>query len=367
MARRNSSHSPATQMIPFQPRPQNPAPRRQWLRFAGMLSLASLLPGAAALAQTQPPPQIPPQAQAQTPQRLIAIVNFGEHPALQQVIDGFKARMTVLGHVEGRTIAYDTLHANFDRSLVPQVLQRAEARKPALIFAITTPLNQAAVRGINDKSIPIVFASVVDPVAAGIVPDWQHGSAWSSGATLLQDFEASFDFVRQVVPTVKRIGTLYNPGEDNDKTNVDLFRKAAAKAGLEAVVVPLDNANDLPQRAQSLAGRVDAIYQIQSNLVQTSIPVLAQVARRSRVPLFNSVYSDKLKHQLAGFHAVSYDKNGAHAADIADRILKGEKPATIAPYVPKPEDFDSLVSEQGLKAVGLSLPAALKGSAWLIP
>ena len=135
----------------------------------------------------------------------------------------------------------------------------------------------------------------------------------------------------------------------------------------EAVVVPLDNANDLPQRAQSLAGRVDAIYQIQSNLVQTSIPVLAQVARRSRVPLFNSVYSDKLKHQLAGFHAVSYDKNGAHAADIADRILKGEKPATIAPYVPKPEDFDSLVSEQGLKAVGLSLPAALKGSAWLIP
>lgn len=306
-------------------------------------------------------------AQTQTPApQVIAIASFGEHPALNQVAEGFKARLGQLGYVEGRQVSYDFMHANFDRSLVPQVLQRAEAKKPALIFAITTPINQAAVRGIKDKSIPIVFGSVVDPVAAGIVPDWQHGSASSSGATLLQDFEASLAFVKQVVPSVRRVGTLYNPGEDNDKTNIDLFHKAARKLGLEVVAVPVDNANDLPQRVQSFAGKVDAIYQIQSNIVQTAMPVVAQVARRIRVPLFNSVYSEALKHQLAGFHAVSYAKNGEHAADIADRILKGEKPANIAPYVPQASDFDSFFSPQGLQAVGLAVPAALENSPWLL-
>lgn len=333
---------------------------KQWLGAAALM-VAGVI--AHDEVQAQAPAQTPAQAAAP---RVIAIASFGEHPALNQVAEGFKARLGALGYVEGREVTYDFMHANFDRSLVLQVLQRAEAKKPALIFAITTPLNQAAVRGIADKSIPIVFGSVVDPVVAGIVPDWQHGSAWSSGATLLQDFESSLAFVKEVVPTVKRVGTLFNPGEDNDKTNVELFSKAARKLGLEPVTVPVDNANDLPQRVQSFAGKVDAIYQIQSNIVQTSIPVVAQVARRIRVPLFNSVYSEQLKHQLAGFHAISYTRNGEHAADIADRILKGEKPADIAPYVPQPSDFDAFISPQGLEAVGLAVPEALSQSPWIL-
>ena len=320
--------------------------------FAHWLASSLLTFGLVATAHAQP--------------KLIEIASFGEHPALNQVAEGFKARMGQLGYKEGADVNYEFLHANFDRSLIPQVLQRAEAKKPALIFAITTPMIQAAVRGISDKSIPVVFGSVVDPVAAGVVPDWKSGSAWGSGATLLQDFEASIVFVKQVVPGVKRLGTLYNPGEDNDTTNIALMKKAAAKAGVELVALPVDNGNDIPQRAQGFAGKVDAIYQIQSNIVQTAIPVLAQVAHRLRIPLFNSVYSEQLKNELAGFHAVSYTKNGAHAADIAFRILKGEKPASIPPYVPRPEDFDSYVSPRGLEAVGLSIPKALEGSPWLI-
>jgi putative ABC transport system substrate-binding protein len=298
--------------------------------------------------------------------KLIAIASFGEHPALNLVAEGFKARMTELGYVEGTDVTYDFQHANFDRSLIPQVLQQVEAKKPAMILAITTGLNQAAVRGITDKSIPIVFGAVVDPVVAGIVPDWEHGSEWSSGASMMPDFDASFAFLKQVLPNMKKVGTLFNPGEDNDKTNMELIEKAAAKAGLEVVGVPVDNQNDLPQRVQSFSGQVDAIFLIQSNIVQTAVPVVAQVAQRIKLPLFNSVFAPDLKDQLAGFHAISYEKNGEHAADIADRILKGEKPSSIPPYVPQPSDFDSYISPKGLEAVGLSVPDALKDSPWIL-
>lgn len=305
-------------------------------------------------------------ASAHAEPKLIAITSFGEHPALNQVAEGFKARMTALGHVEGKDVTYDFQHANFDRALIPQVLQQVEAKHPALILAITTGLNQAAVRGITDKSIPIVFGAVVDPVVAGIVPDWQHGSAWSTGASMLPDFDATFVYLKQVMPGIKKVGTLFNPGEDNDATNMKLIQEAAAKAGIEVMGVPVDNANDLPQRVQSFAGQVDAIFLIQSNIVQTSVPVVAQVAQRIKLPLFNSVFAPDLADQLAGFHAISYSKNGEHAADIADRILKGEKPADIAPYVPQPEDFDSYVSAKGMAAVGLTIPDALKDSPWIL-
>lgn len=298
--------------------------------------------------------------------KLIEIASFGEHPALNQVAEGFKARMTELGYVDGKDVRYEFRHANFDRSLIPQLLQQVEAQHPALVFAITTGLNQAAVRGITDKSIPVVFGAVVDPVVAGIVPDWQHGSAWSSGASMLPDFNASFDYLKKVLPGVKTVGTLFNPGEDNDTSNMELIRKAADAAGLEVVGVPVDNANDLPQRVQSFAGKVDAIFLIQSNIVQTSVPVVAQVAQRIKLPLFNSVYAPDLKDHLAGFHAISYLKNGQHAADIADRILKGEKPADIAPYVPQAADFEAYVSPKGLAAVGLTVPDALKDSPWIL-
>ncbi|MBL0370921.1 ABC transporter substrate-binding protein [Rhizobium sp. KVB221] len=298
--------------------------------------------------------------------KLIEIASFGEHPALNEVAEGFKARMAELGYTEGKDVRYEFRHANFDRTLVPQLLQQVEAQHPDMIFAITTGLNQAAVRGITNKSIPIVFGAVVDPVVAGIVPDWQHGSAWSTGASMLPNFDASFDYLKQVMPGIKKVGTLFNPGEDNDTSNMELIQKAAAKAGLEIVAVPVDNANDLPQRVQSFAGKVDAIFLIQSNIVQTSVPVVAQVAQRIRLPLFNSVFAPDLKGQLAGFHAISYLKNGQHAADIADRILKGEKSADIAPYVPQTVDFESYVSPEGLAAVGLTVPDALKDSPWIL-
>ena len=298
---------------------------------------------------------------------LVAIVNFGDHPALRETVDGFKQKMTALGRVEGKDISYDYQHVNFDRTLIPQMLQRAQSKNPALVFSVTTGVTQATVRGISDKNIPIVFASVVDPVVAKIVPSWSGGSPTYAGASMLPDFDLALAFVKQIAPGAKRLGTLYNPGEDNDTTNIDLITKAAKTAGLELVAVPVDNAADIPVRMQSLVGKVDVVYLIQSNVIQTSMPAVAQVAQRLKLAVVNSVYDPALKDQLAGFYAISYRRNGEQAAIIADRILKGGKPADIPVYVPKGDDFVPLVSPKGLASVGRGVPDALKNSPWLIP
>ncbi len=88
--------------------------------------------------------------------KLIAIANFGEHPALRAGIDGFKSEIKRERLVEGRDVAYDDQHINFDRTLIPQLLTNAQSKRPALILAVTTPVAQSSIRVVTDKSIPIV-------------------------------------------------------------------------------------------------------------------------------------------------------------------------------------------------------------------
>ena len=291
--------------------------------------------------------------------KLIAIANFGEHPALRAAVNGFKAEVVRQGFVEGKDVAFDDQHINFDRTLIPQLLTGAQAKKPALILAVTTPIAQSSIRVVTDKSIPIVFMSVVDPVVAQIVPSWQAGSATHTGATLYPDFNASLAFLRQLMPNAKRIGVPYNPGEDNDKTNMSEMRAIAPKHGLEVVEVGIDSPNDVAQRIQSLQGKVDAVFVIQSNILQTSLPVIAASTQRIGVPAINTLDTPVRNHTFLAAHALSYERMGANAGRIAARILKGEKPAAIAPHRPGPEDFSLVISRKQLAQWKMEAPPAL--------
>jgi putative ABC transport system substrate-binding protein len=294
--------------------------------------------------------------------KLIAIANFGEHPALRAAVNGFKAEVVRQGFVEGRDVAFDDQHINFDRTLIPQLLTAAQAKKPAMIVAVTTPVAQSSIRVVTDKSIPIVFMSVVDPVVAQIVPSWQAGSATHTGATLYPDFDASLAFLKKLMPNARRIGVPYNPGEDNDKTNMTEMRAIAPKHGLEVVEVGIDGPNDIAQRLQSLAGKVDAVFVIQSNVLQTSLPVIAATTQRMGIPAINTLDTPVRNHTFLAAHALSYERMGANAGRIAARILKGEKPAAIPPHRPGPDDFSTLISRKQAAQWKIDVPAALAGS-----
>ena len=294
--------------------------------------------------------------------KLVAIANFGEHPALRAGIDGFRAELRREGLVEGRDVAYDDQHINFDRTLIPQLLTNAQSKRPALILAVTTPVAQSSIRVVTDKSIPIVFMSVVDPVVAQIVPSWQAGSATHTGATLYPDYNPSLAFVKQLLPSARRIGVPFNPGEDNDKTNMAEMRTAAAKAGLEVIEVGIDSPNDIAQRLQSLKDKVDVLFIIQSNLLQTSLPVIAATAQRMGVPAINTLDTPVRNHSFLAAHAMSYERMGAAAGKIAARILRGEKPSAIAPWRPGPPDYATVISRKQAEQWKVAVPASLAAS-----
>jgi len=289
----------------------------------------------------------------------IAVAKFGDHPQLNAAVDGFKAEILAAGYKEGADFVMTVDHVNFDATLVPQMLAKIQASRPNLILVVTTPVAQMAKNMLGKSGVPMVFAAVTDPVAAGLVPSWDKGSDNMTGASDMQDFAATIAFARKLLPGAKAIGVPYNPGEANDVAMLAKMKELAPAQGFTVVAVGIDNANDIQQRVASLAGRADVIYVPDSNLIQPAIGAVASAALQAKIPIVNADEGPVKKDIVPASFAMSFDKVGRNAGRIGVRTLKGEKPAAIAVSKPAYEDHAATISKKASAAFGLTIPAAL--------
>ena len=291
--------------------------------------------------------------------RKVAIANLGPHSVLKLVIDGFKDGLASQGFKDGDGVEYIYKDANFDPSLVAQVLTALEASEPDLLLTVTTPITQASKRVIRNKSLPIVFAPVTDPIDAGLVKSWDKGSARFVGASNLQDMDTVIAKAKLILGKVSTMGLLFNPGDANDRVNVRYAEAAAKKAGVKLRTISVETVNDIPSRVEALKG-VDFIYLIPSSMLQPSVAVVAASAKRNRIPVINaSPGGVKDGHVLAAV-TVSWRDVGRQAGLLASRILKGAKPSDLQVFKPRPEDHRTLLSAKRFDAMKLPIPAAFK-------
>ena len=291
---------------------------------------------------------------------LIAVANFGDHPQLNAVVEGFKQELAAAGYVEGKDVTFSVDHVNFDATLVPQMLGKIEAPKPKLILTVTTPVSQIAKNKLGASGIPLIFSAVTDPVAAGLVPSWDKADANMSGASDMQDVSATLKFTRQLLPDAKKLGVPYNPGEANDVAMTELLKKMAPDAGFEVAEVGVDNANDIPQRVTSLSGKADVIYVMGSNLIQPAIAAVASAAREAKIPVVNTDEGPVREGIVPASFSMSYNKVGHNAGKIAVRVLKGEAISSIPPTKPTFEDHAMTISKKGMAAFGATIPDSFK-------
>ncbi len=285
----------------------------------------------------------------------IGIANFGEHPQLQQAVDGFKKALTDAGMMEGKDVVYTVSHTNFDATMVPQMLAKLKADGPKLIYAITTPVAQMAKKDFAGSGIPVVFGAVTDPVAAGLVPAWDKGDEGMTGASDLQDLKAILAFTKKLLPNAKTVAMPFNPGEANDVAALELLTKEATAMGMGVVSVGIDNVNDIGPRIASLKGKADVLYLPGSNLLQPAAPAVAAAAREIGMPMVNSADGPVKDGIVLASFSINYMQVGINAGKIAAAVLKGADPKTIAPVKPAYEDHAPAISQKMLDAAGLKL------------
>jgi putative ABC transport system substrate-binding protein len=220
---------------------------------------------------------------------------------------------------------------------------------------LATPVAQAAKNTVRDT--PIVFMDITDPVEAGLLDHYDQAKGNITGVSDRQDLNAFLGFAKKILPHAKRIGLLYATGEANDQALVKMMGAAAKQNGMELVLTPIDQARDVPLRMQSFKGKVDFIYVGVSGPIQPSLPAIAAEADRMGIPIFNADKDAVYQHQVLASYGVSYPQIGVNAAHMVDKILKGAKPADIAPMYATAQQHEGYISQRKADKMGITIPS----------
>jgi putative ABC transport system substrate-binding protein len=299
----------------------------------GLLSVYSTLPAAA------------------TDKYTVAIATLMTHPALDAVQEGIKSELTAQGIVEGKNVDYLIQNASGQIQLAASIANELAARRPSVIVPITTPMAQAVVKVARD---PVVFAAVTDPVGAGLVAALDKGEANITGTSDAWPYEDQLKLIREITPSVNRLGVLFNPGEAASQYGIQQIRKYAAELGFTLIEGSVSSTNDVFPVARGMIGRVDALFLSSDNTVISGMAGGLQVARQNRIPLY---VGDSGTVQKGGLAAVSvgYLGLGHETGKLIIRVLHGERNIPI--FVAHGDEI--FVNTRAAEIMGVTIPQSV--------
>jgi putative ABC transport system substrate-binding protein len=236
---------------------------------------------------------------------------------------------------------------------------------PELIVTYTTPATNA-VRQVT-RTVPIRFVAVSDPIGTGFVESFSRPGGNITGFT---NFEATMggkwvELLRDVAPSVKRVGMLFNPTTANAGASGGVYLQsmtaAASVLGLELSESPVNDPADIDSAFAAMAESRDGGFVVMPNVFTAANRerIVAQAARF----LIPTVYPLPLFVTAGGLisYGIDYREQFRNAASYADRILKGAKAADLP--VQQPTKFELVINRKTAKALGLSVPQTLLASA----
>ena len=162
------------------------------------------------------------------------------------------------------------------------------------------------------------------------------------------------DLIKEIMPAAKTLGVIYNPGEANSVTLVELLKAEAPARGLALVEAAAPRSSDVLAAAQSLVGKVDAIYVPTDNTVVTALEAIVKVGTENQLPVFAGDTDSVPRGAIAALGFNYYDL-GRQTGKIVARVLKGEAPGDDR-RSQGVEITELFVNPGAAEAMGIELP-----------
>jgi putative ABC transport system substrate-binding protein len=274
--------------------------------------------------------------------------------------------LAALGWVEGNNIQIDYRRGSGEPGRMGWLAKDLVAQRPDVLVGVATPAVTALLA--ETETIPIVFTEVSDPVGTGFVESVAHPGR---NATGFVDIEASLagkwvEMVREVVPSMTRVGFLFNPrtAPENGSYYMSAFQEAARALAVEPVTAAVANPAEVGAKVATLAaqGCSGLILMPDSFVLTQRHLIIAQIAQQA----LPAIYPFRFFATAGGL--MSYGANLAvqnrQAAGYIDRILKGEKPANLP--VQLPTEFELVINLNTARSLGITMPANLLANANLV-
>lgn len=269
----------------------------------------------------------------------------------------FPRELRKLGYIEGRNLVIEWRFADGISERLPGLAAELVGLKVDVILSATTPTTAAAKKATT--TIPIVMASVGDPVGSGFVKSLaQPGGNITGLSNLTGELGPKhLEIMASLVPNLSRVAVLMNPANSSNAAILKSIQAAARRTGVTVVPIEARTPREIEgafavmarEHAAALIMAPDALFAQEARQI-------AMLAIEHRLPsidgLSESVYAGCL---------MSYGQNRAEnyrlAATYVDKILKGAKPGDLP--VEQATKFELFVNGRTARSLGIKIPNSI--------
>ena len=303
----------------------------------------------------------PIAAEAQQAAKVARIGYLSHNLALNRHLpEAFRQGLRDLGYVEGRNVAIEFRDAEGKVERLPALAAELVALKVDVIVTVSNTTALAAKQAT--RTVPIVFTSVADPVASGIVTSLARPGGNVTGlASLGSELVGKrLELLKQAVPGVSRVAVLWLPGALGERTDKDMRTGADVTSralGVRLQFVEARGPEDFDRAFSDMtSARAGALTVLPSNMFLREHRRLVELAAKNRLP---GVYSSREFVDAGGL--MSYGANQVDlyrsAATYVDKILKGAKPGDLP--VEQSSKFELVINLKTANALALTVPPSL--------
>ncbi|MBS5450840.1 MAG: ABC transporter substrate-binding protein [Coriobacteriia bacterium] len=282
----------------------------------------------------------------------VAFVQLVDNDAFVRMIDGFKTGMKKAGYEEGVNATFDVKNAQGDTPTLNSIAIDLKNADYDVVVPIATPAAQACANA--GLSCPVVFISVTDPVAAGIMEALDKPTLGVTGTSNVIPVDEIFKLADQLkTKDIATYGLLYCTGETNAVATIAKAKAYLDGEGKKYEEATVANSSEVAQAAAQLASKVDLIYIPVDSTVQAAMPQVVDAAAKAGIPVYGSDPVMVRSGALACV-SVSNEELGERSAQMAVEITNGT-PVEQVPAVTF-DTFTPVVNKATAEALGVTLP-----------
>jgi putative ABC transport system substrate-binding protein len=300
----------------------------------------------------------PGWAIAQTPKKYrIGLLASGTQAASITFIEALLAGMRERGYTPGDNLILDVRYGEGDSKRFPALADELIALKPDVLLGLETV---ARVMAAKTKTIPIVLATSIDPVAAGLVKSLARPDTNVTGFVDLwgELIAKHVDLILEAVPKASRIGVLSDPTWSARAQFEQYARTAASAKKLSLTLIPVAGPVEIQQAFDGFAkNRIDILVISSTVPIFTHRRVILENVRRLRLPAIWGITGSVEDSGVLLCYGPNVLENLKQCADFIDRILKGANPGDLP--VRQTAKFDFVVNLKIAREIGVNIPQSI--------
>jgi putative ABC transport system substrate-binding protein len=308
----------------------------------------------------------PVLANAQPTERVRAVgVLFGspEHAEWHQRMEAFVQSLKLLGWTEGRNLRLDVRWTGGERQNNAAHARELVGRQPDVILA--GPSNAVIALKSETSIIPIVFVTVSDPVAQGIVDNLARPTGNLTGFTHLEYPIVGkwLQILKEAAPGLRRASLMISTVNASSPIWYRIFNQVALSLAIEPTSSPIGHPEEIEAVIKSVAGEPHGAVIVPGDTMVNNPTVRKAIIELTAAHRLPALYGELAFAENGGLISYGIDSQEPfrRAATYVDRILRGEKPSDLP--VQQPTKFHFVINLKTAKALGLDLSPALVATA----